>query len=234
MSRNFKFKQFTIYQQHSAMKLSTDSVLLGAWADCEGAKTVLDIGTGTGILSLMIAQRYPQAQIYAIDIDASSLQDARQNFEQLPWSQRITAILGDVRTYRFNMKFDCIISNPPYFQNALKPSKSSLSVAKHDNNLDFGQLAQAVNRLLQPQGKANIVVAHEFSHQLELNFNFEYLFCHRRLDVFSNVTKNKPRLSLLMFLKKITDCNKEKFYISDHNGYTNQYKNLTKDFYLFF
>ena len=216
------------------MKLSTDSVLLGAWADCDGAKTVLDIGTGTGILALMIAQRYPQTRIYAIDIDAQSLKDARLNFEQSPWSGRITAIAGDVRTYDFNMQFDCIISNPPYFQNALKSSKTNLSIAKHDNFLNFSELAKTINKLLSPQGKVNIIVAYEYSRQLELNFNFEYLFCHKRLDVFTNVTKNKPKLSLFNFLKKITDCKKEKSYIRDHNGYTAQYKNLTKDFYLFF
>ena len=216
------------------MKLSTDSVLLGAWADCSEAKTILDIGTGNGILALMMAQRYPEAQIYAIDIDQNSIKDAQYNFQQSPWREKITAILADVRTYNFPMQFDCIISNPPYFQNSLKSTKQNLSIAKHDNTLNFKELAAIINKLLMPHGKANVIVAFDFSHQLEKNFNFEYLFCNKRLDVFTNVNKNLPRLSMFNFMKKITDCKKEKFYISDRKGYTKQYKNLTKDFYLFF
>ena len=110
----FSFKQFTVYHDRCAMKVGTDGVLLGAWTDLSHSHRILDIGTGTGLIALMMAQRSPEAQITAIDLDAEAVSQARDNIQHSPWKDRIEALLQDVCTYSIDKKFDTIVSNPPY------------------------------------------------------------------------------------------------------------------------
>ncbi len=110
----FSFKQFTVYHDRCAMKVGTDGVLLGAWTDLSASRHILDIGTGTGLIALMMAQRSPEAQITAIDLDAEAVSQARDNIQHSPWKDRIEALLQDVCTYSIDKKFDTIVSNPPY------------------------------------------------------------------------------------------------------------------------
>ncbi len=234
MSRSFRFKQFEIKQANSAMKLSTDSVLLGAWAECNNPKTILDIGTGTGILALMMAQRFPKAIIYAIEIDKPSYLDALKNFSASPWKNRLKAILGDIRTYNFDINFDCIISNPPYYQNSKPPNYSNKAQARHDKTLNFQDLAHITQKLLNNNGQANFIIANSQAKNFELTMSYEYLFCNKKTEVFTTDRKKTPELVLYNFLKKITGCNKQKFYIRKTKFFTEEYKKLTAPFYLFF
>ncbi len=215
------------------MKVGTDSVILGAWADCNGASRILDVGTGTGILALMIAQRYPGAEITAIEIDRDSFEQARSNFAASPWKDRLMAVQGDFRTYMFDSKFDCIIANPPYFADSLKSRNEQLNIARHDTALDFEALAAGIKKWLKPDGRANIVISADNAGRLEMAFSFEYLFCAQKVYVYTS-EKNKPKLVLFKFLTKITPCKTDNFYIRRADRYTDEYKLLTKDFYLNF
>ncbi|MBR5807213.1 MAG: methyltransferase, partial [Alistipes sp.] len=116
----FRFKQFAVEQEDVAMKVGTDGVLLGAWADCDGAKRILDIGTGTGVIALMLAQRNSQAEILAVEIDEAATSRARSNFDMSPWAERLTVENCAVQEFKPSEKFDLIISNPPYFIDSLQ------------------------------------------------------------------------------------------------------------------
>ena len=126
----FQFKQFKVEQGKTAMKVGTDGVLLGAWASVGDAKNILDVGTGTGLIALMLAQRNQNAEISAIDIDRNAVEQAAENAEQSPWSGRISIFESDYNHFRVGVSclFDLIVSNPPYFEQSLKsPTKSRLS-----------------------------------------------------------------------------------------------------------
>ena len=132
----FRFKQFTVYHDRCAMKVGTDGVLLGAWTNLSQSRRILDIGTGTGLIALMMAQRVPEVPITAIDIDAEAVNQANENFSASPWNNRLEAVLQDVCTYTEKNSFDTIVSNPPYFINSLKCPDNQRTTARHTDTLD--------------------------------------------------------------------------------------------------
>ena len=127
----FRFKQFAVEQDDVAMKVGTDGVLLGAWADCNGAKRILDIGTGTGVIALMLAQRNAEAEVQAVEIDETATRRARSNFDLSPWAERLTVENCAVQEFAPAEKFDLIVSNPPYFVDSLLPPDAKRSTARH-------------------------------------------------------------------------------------------------------
>ncbi|WP_300582122.1 methyltransferase, partial [uncultured Pseudoalteromonas sp.] len=134
----FVFKQFTVTQTRAAMKVSTDGILLGAWADVSGAKHILDIGTGTGLLALMAKQRMPDAKVSAIEIDSDACNDARDNFAASPWPD-INLFEGAVQSFSAAEPFDAIITNPPYFNASLKGDNHARNTARHTDGLSFSE-----------------------------------------------------------------------------------------------
>ena len=130
------------------MKVGTDGVLLGAWASCDGAERILDIGTGTGVIALMLAQRNTEAKIHAVEIDSTATQRARSNFDMSPWAERLDVECCAVQAFNRAEKFDLIISNPPYFVDSLLPPDAKRSTARHTHDLTFEELDKAVCRLL--------------------------------------------------------------------------------------
>ncbi|HAI74792.1 MAG TPA: methyltransferase, partial [Microscillaceae bacterium] len=153
----FSFQQFTIQQDKSPMKVCTDSCILGAMACVEGKKQVLDIGTGTGLLTLMMAQRNPEAYFTALEIDALSVEQAQKNFAQSPWSDRLKVIGCSLQAFSsgfVDKKFDFIVSNPPFFSNHLKPHSKSTKIALHnDDTLPFEDLCHYTEPLLAENGE---------------------------------------------------------------------------------
>src|SRR5436190_6902240 len=141
----FRFKQFTIHQDKCAMKVGTDSVLLGSWVDTAQATDILDIGTGSGIIALMLAQK-SFAQIDAIDVDGNACEQAEENFKSSPWMDRLHVIHQSFQDYATGTekKYDLIVSNPPYFQDAFKPAEESKLKAKHGDLLCFAELVDGV------------------------------------------------------------------------------------------
>ena len=229
----FRFKQFAIEQDDVAMKVGTDGVLLGAWAECEGANSILDIGTGTGVIALQMAQRNPEAQICAVEIDATAAHRARANFDLSPWAERLQVAQTAVQEFEPTEKFDLIISNPPYFVDSLLPPDAKRSTARHTHDLTFEELDKAVCRLLAENGKfALILPVTEFEKYLLLT----QLHLVRRCDV-SSIDGGAVKRILGEFAKqKPTEVAHETLAIEVENRgeFSAEYRALTKDFYLKF
>lgn len=155
---SFRFKQFTVQQDRCAMKVSTDGVLFGAWVNFANARRVLDIGTGTGLLALIAAQRAPAAHIDAVEIDLEAAAQAAENVAASPWPERIRVHAMDVRRLHSAQPFDLIICNPPYYAGYAAASDPRMGLAKHSGELQFGALIEAVDRLLEPAGRFALIL----------------------------------------------------------------------------
>lgn len=155
----FRFKAFDVVQSQSAMKIGTDAVLLGAWAPFSRGERILDIGSGTGVLALMMAQRFPDAQITAIDMDEAAANESRQNFEQSPWSNRLLSMHCSLEEFcqQANQEFDAIICNPPFYSDGYAPNSSPRSKARDTTHLRLEHLFSAANQLLSSQGEFALI-----------------------------------------------------------------------------
>ena len=151
----FKFQQFTVRQEHCAMKVGTDGTLLGAWAN--GGRSVLDIGTGTGLIALMMAQRFPEARVTAIDIDQAACLQAHDNVAASPFASRIQIVQADVADYEAE-PFDVIVSNPPYFVESLTCPDYQRTTARHTASLTYQTLMCSAFRLLSDEGRFSVII----------------------------------------------------------------------------
>ena len=230
----FRFKQFEVQQQRSAMKVGTDGVLIGAWASVRPAdRAVLDIGTGTGLIALMLAQRNTEAKVVGVEIDAESAAQARENVEQSPWSERIEIAECAVQEFATEQKFDLIVSNPPFFVDSLKCPDESRSKARHTDTLSFADLMRAVTRLLAPDGRFAVIVPAEAAMSVVAAGNLHLV---RRCDVRTK-PKGQPKRVMLEFSPRFEGAAlREELTIGDgtNGGYSAEYKALTRDFYLKF
>ncbi|MDX5340534.1 MAG: methyltransferase [Cyclobacteriaceae bacterium] len=154
----FQFQQFKIHQDRCAMKISTDAVLLGSLADCWNARTILDVGTGTGVVALMLAQRAPHARIMAVEIDADASKQAMENFRESPFSERLDLFFGRFQDFLHPNQFELLVSNPPYFENHLKSKDPKRNKALHTDELSFRDLAEHTQRWLSPSGQIWIIL----------------------------------------------------------------------------
>ena len=229
----FCFKQFAVEQDDVAMKVGTDGVLLGAWADCAGAERILDIGTGTGVIALMMAQRNAEADIHAVEIDETATRRARSNFDMSPWAERLTVENSAVQEFNPNEKFDLVISNPPYFVDSLLPPDAKRSTARHTHDLSFEELDKAVCRLLGESGRfALILPTAEFDKYLAIT----NLHLVRRCDVHPTTGAAVKRVMAEFAKFKTLNFAFENITIEQakRGDYTAEYRDLTKDFYLKF
>jgi tRNA1Val (adenine37-N6)-methyltransferase len=228
----FRFKQFAVEQDDVAMKVGTDGVLLGAWADCDDAKRILDIGTGTGVIALMLAQRNTEAQIHAVEIDETATKRARANFDMSPWAERLEVECCAVQEFNHTEKFDLIISNPPYFVDSLLCPDSKRTTARHTTDLTFEDLDKAVCRLLNKDGKFALILPVE---QMEHYISMTQLHLVRRCDVCPVVGGAVKRV-MTEFAFEPSEVVVESIAIENgrRGDYCEQYMALTKDFYLKF
>ena len=229
----FRFKQFAVEQDDVAMKVGTDGVLLGAWAACDGAKRILDIGTGTGLIALMLAQRNAEAQIHAVEIDETATRRARANFDISPWTERLEVEQTAVQHYSPSEKFDLIISNPPYFVDSLQCPDAKRTTARHTQDLTFDELDRAVCRLLAEDGIfALILPTAEFEKYLSLT----QLHLVRRCDVHPTTGAAVKRVMAEFAKSKTATLTLENITIEQERrgDYTDEYRALTKEFYLKF
>jgi tRNA1Val (adenine37-N6)-methyltransferase len=153
----FAFKQFKVQQLNTAMKVSTDGILLGAWTNLNAAKRLLDIGCGTGLLSLMCKQRMPDLDVEAIEIDEGAYKDAFSNIWQSPWPD-IQLHQGDIRAFSTTTAFDVVICNPPYFNHSLKGPNAARNTARHTDSLSFSELLQAFIKLTHRESLLSVIL----------------------------------------------------------------------------
>jgi tRNA1Val (adenine37-N6)-methyltransferase len=232
----FRFKQFTVRQDRAAFGVGTDSVLLGAWADVSGAGYVLDIGTGTGLLALMMAQR-SEASICAIEIDNSSFEQALENVSNSPWEKRIEVIHSSLQDFNPPQKFDLVISNPPWFRDSLHSPEKGKTISRHDALLSLEELATAIPGLLDQNGRFCLVLPLEESVLFERLGSEVGLKPVRILGV-RPIPGHPVKRRLMEF--STTPRETDAFYsevIIEKGGrhdYTEEYRELTKDFYLAF
>lgn len=229
----FRFKQFAVEQEDVAMKVGTDGVLLGAWANCDGAKRILDIGTGTGLIALMLAQRNTEAEINAVEIDEMATKRARANFDMSPWAERLTVVNCAVQEFLPSKRFDLIISNPPYFIDSLQCPDAKRTTARHTQDLTFEELDKAVCRLLADDGRfALILPTAEFEKYLAIT----RLHFIRRCDMHPTTGAAVKRVMAEFAKLETAEIAHENITIEKEKrgDYTDEYRALTKDFYLKF
>ena len=231
----FSFKQFTINQDKCAFKVGTDGVLLGASANVDGIKTILDIGTGTGLIALMLAQRC-NAEIIAIEPDNSSFEQAVKNVEKSKWSSRIKVENTDLQNFNpGTLKFDLIVANPPYFTDSLKNPDSGKSATRHNVTLNSEDLLKGVNRLLVTGGRFQVIMPYVEGNIFIAEAQEYGFYCNNILKIKPLPTSEIRRL-ILTFSRQKQKVS-EKFLTIEHgrrHEFTEEYINLTKDFYLKF
>lgn len=230
-TKSFEFKQFKIEGGYSGMPVSTDGVLLGAWIDLTKSKTLLDIGTGTGLLSLMCAQRKQNLLIEAIDIEKNAISSAQVNFSSTPWSERLTLIHNDVLRHQFDHKFDAIICNPPYFNSGEQAANSSRAIARHTSSLEHDQLLERCWSLLTSNGSASFVLPSVEGAQFVTMAKARGWHVKRYCSI--KPTENKPVNRILFELSKQSVTTEyQNLTIHQSGGYSSEFIDLTKDFYL--
>ena len=233
----FTFKQFHIDHSRCAMKVGTDGTLLGAWATLPPhAKKILDIGTGSGLIAIMAAQRHPTAKITAIDIDKDCVMQATKNAVASPWAERIEVIETPLQEYSPEEKFDVIISNPPYFADSMHSPDKQRTTARHTASLSFKELTEGVLRLLADDGLFAVILPTAES-ELLLSASRGRLFTWRRCEVWSTPESGARRIMLELKREPPKDLAKKEKIIIEQGGrhvYSEEYKALTADFYLNF
>lgn len=229
----FQFKQFSVQNEKSAMKVNTDSVLLGAWAqNSEDAKIGLDIGSGTGILALMLAQRNPTLEIIGVEIEPKSFEESKFNFNISPWKKRLTAVNLPIQKYEYNSPFDFIISNPPYFENDLKNEDKNKATARHTDSLSFQNLVNFIENNLSQKGNFNLILPLNESEIFREIAKQTSLHLIRIAFVKPNEKKSVNRV-MMTFSKTKKELEKEAFCVyQSHQVYSQRHHELTKDFYL--
>ncbi|MGK7923162.1 MAG: tRNA1(Val) (adenine(37)-N6)-methyltransferase [Trichodesmium sp.] len=233
----FRFKQFTILQDRCAMKVGTDGTLLGTWVDVSGAAKILDIGTGTGLIALMLAQRSLNQSgtvIDAVEIDRNSYLQARENVERSPWSDRVNIENYSIQKYAdiCQKRYDLIVSNPPFFENAYKAANQARNVARHTDFLSQVDLLQAAIKLLSQTGKLAVIYPVEQAESFQAKAEYLGLFCQRKL--YIKPMPEIPTKRILMELSKNQlTCQENTLTIeAKQYVYTPEFISLIKDFYL--
>lgn len=236
-STSFAFKQFIINQDKCAMKVGTDAVLLGAWIIPNGSKHILDIGTGTGVISLMLAQK-TDAQIDAIDIDEEAFLQAKQNVSESKFSNQIQVIHSSFQEYAktTDKKYNLIVTNPPYFEQSLKSSDEQRSHARHADVLPFEELLDGVLKLLEEKGKFCLILPTLEAVKFRTLAEKKGLNLSKLLRVKSRMDKDTDKRHLMQFEVKPSEFSEQTIAIEqeERHQYTAEYKELTKDYYLNF
>ena len=227
----FTFKQFEIRQDRCAMKVGTDGVLLGAWARVEHCKRILDVGTGTGLVALMAAQR-SHAEVVGIDLDADAVSQAAENAAASPWSSRVLVMAADVKEYADAQLYDAILCNPPFFENSLKCPDAARTMARHTDTLTFDDLARCAARLLAPDGEFSVVIPYDRTTDMTVSAACYGLFATRQTIVYP-FEGARPKRMLMAFSKQGGAHTPAPLYIQDAQRiHTPEYVALVKDFYL--
>ena len=226
----FRFRQFTLFQDRCAMKVGTDGTLLGAWA--QGGPRMLDVGTGTGLIALMMAQRYAQGRVVAIDIDREACQQARENVASSPFADRVQVECCPLQLWE-GEAFDAIVSNPPYFDRSLKAPDEHRAAARHTDTLSYGELCRHACRLLSREGRFSVVIPFDYLSRFLAAAQENRLFLSRKCSI-KTTPRKQPRRYLLEFAKSEPRqlLQEEGILEGEPNVRSEWYAALTRDFYL--
>ncbi|MGW9685110.1 tRNA1(Val) (adenine(37)-N6)-methyltransferase [Flagellimonas sp. 2504JD1-5] len=231
----FKFKQFTIHQDRCAMKVGTDGVLLGAWTSLDGnPNSILDIGAGTGLIALQMAQRCDAELIDAIEVDEDAYEQCVENFEISPWGDRLFCYHAGLDEFVDEMeeKYDLIVSNPPFYSEEVTSGDSARDAARQNNSLPFDELLEGVSKLLSPKGAFSVIIPFkEEKDFVSLAESFR-LFPSRITRVKGNSNTEVKRSLLEFGFSKVMVQENELTIELERHQYTKEYIDLTKDFYL--
>lgn len=228
----FRFKQFAVKNDLTAMKVGTDGVLLGAWCPVEDARRVLDVGTGCGVIALMIAQRNPDAIIDAIDIDHDAIEEASYNFDNSPWAERLTAIEGDFNGMGEEKRYDLLVSNPPFFTNGVLPTGDARTTARHTGSLTYRQLIDGAMRLMTDEGALALISPTDAEGDIIEAAAFASLPV-RCLTRVIPVEGAAPKRTLWLLSRRETPYREDSVTIARRDGsFTAEYIALTGAFYL--
>jgi tRNA1Val (adenine37-N6)-methyltransferase len=234
----FKFKNFTIEQEKSSMKVCTDSCLFGAWVAEKISSTefqpkaILDIGTGTGLLSLMLAQK-TEARIDAIEIDKNAFEEASRNFKKSPWNDRLDIHNVDIKNWSPDSKYDFIICNPPFFENDLRSPNTGKNISKHQTNLRINELLKLIPKLLIENGTFSVLLPSKTSKWFVENINHFGFFASYSVHIKQSKINSFFR-SMFICQKKEIKNNESVLTIKDEDDYTPDFRRLLNDYYLHF
>ena len=238
MSNNyFQFKQFIIKQDACAMKVTTDACLFGAWAavkmqnETNKINKVLDIGTGTGLLSLLLAQKNTTAIIDAVEIDESAAIQAQQNFQATTWGKRLQVFTTSIQRFSHSSLYDFIITNPPFFNNDLPSENDKRNLALHSKALTLEELIQAIKINLSPNGKFAILLPYHRTESF-IQLAAKHFFYVEEKVMVKQTDKHDYFRSMLLFGKEIVSIKLQEIIIKQNDTYSNEFKNLLSDYYL--
>lgn len=234
--KGFTFKQFHIDHSRCAMKVGTDGTLLGAWATLPANGRILDIGTGTGLIAIMAAQRTSEAKITAIDIDEECVLQAQENIAASPWPDRIEVIHSALQEFDTPEKFDVIISNPPYFIDSQLSPDAARCTARHTTTLPFNELVTGVRRLLADGGHFSLILPPTEMERFRSAAR-GVMFVVRECHVWSTPTSGVRRIMAEFQAEPPTELTVAEKIIIEEKGrheYSEEYRTLTRDFYLKF
>lgn len=229
----FHFKHFSLSHDNSTMKVGTDAVLLGAWVAVTPSDWALDIGTGCGVLPLMLAQK-GVAKVHAVDLDASSAQEAAENFDASQWHDKLFSFHADIRKFTMQCAYDLIISNPPFFVNSFKCDADRRNQARHtDTSLTFSELIASVRRLLKPDGRFVVVLPLRESLEFIPLAEQANLFIHRRENIVPVAGKDPNRVNLEFRYGQPVRVEATDLVIRREDGsFTEDYNRVVSEYYL--
>ncbi|MGA9212240.1 tRNA1(Val) (adenine(37)-N6)-methyltransferase [Kaistella sp.] len=226
----FQFKQFSIQQSKTVFRVGTDGVLLGAASAVSNAKNILEVGTGSGLISLMLAQRNPQAEIHAIDLNENAVMLAKENFENSPFKNRLKVFLQDYKNFNSKEKYDLIVSNPPYF----KENESEKDIiARQQTELSFEFLIEKSSDLLSEKGLLSVIIPFESGLLFEKYCNKKSLYLNNKIQIYG-IRDSKPKRLLLEFGFQQKEADESELVIEKSpRKYTDEYLKLTEEFHQF-
>lgn len=227
----FRFQQFEISQDNSVFRVGTDAVLLGALADLSYASSALEIGVGTGIISLMLAQRFPNLNILGLEINPKATELAQKNFSNSKFTDRLKVVSADFKKFKSSQKFDVIFSNPPYFE--VNPSGKDV-LARQKVELSFIELVQSAHALLSEEGCLIVIIPSQDQEELVALCKAQALFLKRKISIRGIVGGDVRRVILEFKKNHHKDSILEEFTIEKSpRQYSGEYLEATKDFHLF-
>ncbi|MFD1314361.1 tRNA1(Val) (adenine(37)-N6)-methyltransferase [Namhaeicola litoreus] len=229
----FQFKEFTVQQDKCAMKIGTDGVLLGAWCEVNNAESILDIGTGTGLIALMLAQRSDAELIDAIEIEPEAYEQAVENFENSPWGDRLFCYHASVQEFAEEMdeKYDLIVSNPPYFQRD-EQIEGKRQMARQSVSLGYVDLILATSKLLSQSGHASFIIPFAKEGEFLKIAREQGLFSSRITRVKGTATASTKRSLITLSFAEMKTQTEELILEKERHQYTDAYKEMVQDFYL--